>query len=73
MQHWQQMEETVLCAGVKRAPQKKKKAGGLADVRRVCSRLTPAGFFVACDICEAKLSFSDGLCGWFLTLNPYTS
>lgn len=46
MQHWQQMEETVLC--VKSAPQKKKGRRWGADVRRVCGPLTPAGFFILC-------------------------
>lgn len=52
----------------KSAPQKRKKKKK-TDVRWVCNWLISVGFFVACDVWEAKISFFDGLCACRLTLN----
>lgn len=55
---------------LKSSPQKRKKEKkNGTDVRWVCSRLIPVGFFVACDVCEANISLFDALCGCHLTLN----
>lgn len=41
---------------------KKEKRNKSTDVRWVWSRLISVGFVVACDVCEAKISFFDDLC-----------
>lgn len=69
---------TVLCAGVKKCTSKEKGGRGKkekqgVDVRWVCGRLIPVGFFVACNVWEAKvLSPFDGSCGSRRPLNHIT-
>lgn len=59
MQHWQQMEETVLCVGAPRKSKRGEKKELMSDV----------GLFAAYVVCEAKISFFDGPCACHLTLN----